>query len=514
MAMPAPPPGATYRSEARASPESDLGRRFLFGAAVVIAAAAVVAGIAGRGQVDPGRAEHIATVLDATSGLCAAGVFVLTRATWRQIGDRAAPWVGAGALLFAFAAASRVSAGLLVDPSASNGWLAATAAAGTALTPVLFAAGLLPPLLRGRPRLGPAAITGTALLGLAAATVVLRLAGNLDSAFTVAQLTRADSAKGVAVGLVVAVAWLGVAVAYCLRGFAQRRLYGWAGLMLFALTVSGLAGGAAKGSDGWAVGAAALAALGALLALAGSYLDLTRAYEDQTLQLSDSEIEAEAAEARERVRVAALRVQRHDLINAITAIDGAASTLEREFGRLSERDREALANVLGSGTARLRTLLGQDKAVDGHVSLAEAAARVADDPVWYRRLDVEVDAGLVAAGSQGETDEVVRQLVEYAHRRAPDSPVTVRGERDGAWVVLRVEDRGVTLPRDARRRLLHPESSRGPEPDGDRGLRVAARLMRAQSGDLWVEPRRGGGSSFGICLPALAVVDGETDAAS
>ncbi|HTJ77029.1 MAG TPA: HAMP domain-containing sensor histidine kinase [Acidimicrobiales bacterium] len=513
MSVPAtPPPSAAYRSAAPPSPPSDTARRFLFGAALVIAAGAVVAGFAGRGEVEPGRAAHMGTALDTISALCGAGVFVLTRATWRQIGDRAALWVGAGALLFAVAAGSRVGSVVLIGSSPSNRWLVAGGAAGTALTPLLLAAGLLPSLLR-RP-LAPAAVTAVAVTALIAAAVLMRTRPGLESAFTVTQLTRAASAPAVAAGLAVAAAWLALAVAYCLRGFAQRRLYGWAGLMLFALTVSGLIAGAARGPDGRAVGAAGLGALGALVAVAGSYLDLTRAYEDQTLELSDSEIEADAAEARLRVRVADLRAQRHDLINAITAIDGAASTLEREFNRLSERDRQTLARVLGSGTARLRTLLSQDKGFDGQVSLAEAAARVAEDPAWHRRLDVHVDAGLVAAGSQGETAEVVRQLVEYAHRRGPDTRVTVRGERDGEWVVLRVEDRGPTLSRDVRRRLLHPDNGRGPEADSDRGLRVAARLMRAQGGDVWVEPRPGGGSSFGICLPALTEVDGETGAAS
>ncbi|HEX2064520.1 MAG TPA: HAMP domain-containing sensor histidine kinase, partial [Acidimicrobiales bacterium] len=329
-------------------------------------------------------------------------------------------------------------------------------------------------------------------------------------ALTVVQLTEGDSPGGVAAGVVVTGAWLALATAYSLRGFRRRWLYGWAGLMLFALTLSGLAAGAADGRNGWALGAAVLEALGALLALVGCYLDLTRAYEDQTLQLSDSEIEAEAAEARERVRVAAQRTQRHDLINAITAIDGAAVILEREFDQLSDGDRASLARVLGSGTARLRKLLSQSPAGD-QVPLWQTAAAVADDAAWHHRPEVEVSEDLVGAGSPGETAEVLRQLVDYASRRAPAGAVTIRGERDGEWVVLRVEDRGPTMPRDQRRAVVDPDNRRAPDRDGALGLRVAARLMRGQGGDLWVEARPGGGSSFGICLPALTSTDGEAD---
>src|SRR4051794_6076261 len=223
---PTPPPSAAYRSAAP-PPPSNTGRRFLFGAALVIAAAAVVAGFAGRGEVAPGRAEHIGTALDTISALCGAAVFVLTRATWRQIGDRAALWVGAGALLFAVAAGSRVSNVVLIGSSPSNRWLAAGAAAAAALTPLFLAAGLLPSVLR-RP-LAPAVVTAVALTALVAAAMLMRTQPGLDSAFTPTQLTRAASVRAVAAGLAVAAAWLALAVAYCLRGFAQRRLYGWAG---------------------------------------------------------------------------------------------------------------------------------------------------------------------------------------------------------------------------------------------------------------------------------------------
>lgn len=508
MTSPAtPPPSAAYREPHAPSSESVLTRRFLVGGVIVLGVGAVVATLARQAVVDAGRTDDLRLVLAATSSLCGLAVFALSRATWRQLGDRAALWAGAGALAFGVGAFGRV-AEVFGDQAPLHGWLPELAAAGAAMTPVLFTAGLVPGLLRAR--VGPAATAAVAVVGVGLTAVLMWAVPGLDSALTVVQLTEGGSPGGVAGGAVVAGAWLALATAYTLRSFRRRWLYGWAGLMLFALTLSGLAAGAAVGRDGWALGAAVLEALGALLALVGCYLDLTRAYEDQTLQLSDSEIEAEAAEARERVRAAAQRSQRHDLINAITAIDGAAITLEREFDQLSERDRASLAHVLGSGTARLRKLLSHTSAGE-QVSLWQAAATVADDPAWPNRPNVEVAEDLVASGSAGETAEVVRQLVDYATRRAPTTPVTIRGEREGDWVVLRIEDRGPTMPREQRRAMFDPENRRDPDRDDTLGLRVAARLIRGQGGDLWVEARPGGGSSFGICLPAPTTTEGEAD---
>lgn len=508
MTAPAtPPPSAAFREPPAPSSESELSRRFLVGGVILLSVGAVVATLARRAVVDDGRTDDVRLVLAATSVLCGFAVFALSRATWRQLGDRAALWAGAGALAFGLGALGRV-AEVFGEGAPGHDWLPEVAAAGAAMTPVLFAAGLVPALLRAR--VGPAASVVVAVAGVGLTAALMRAVPGLESALTVAPLTEADSPAGVAGGALVAGAWLALATGYTLRGFRRRWLYGWAGLMLFALTLSGLAAGAAVGRDGWALGAAVLEALGALLAVAGCYLDLTRAYEDQTLQLSDSEIEAGAAETRERVRAAAQRSQRHDLINAITAIDGAAVILEREFDQLSDRDRASLAHVLGSGTSRLRKLLSQSTAGE-QVSLLQVATTVADDPAWSTRPTVEVAEDLFGRGSPGETAEVLRQLVDYATRRAAATPVTIRGERDGEWVVLRVEDRGQTMPREQRRAMFDPENRRFPDRDDALGLRVGARLIRGQGGDLWVEARPGGGSSFGICLPALTALGGEAD---
>jgi signal transduction histidine kinase len=281
-------------------------------------------------------------------------------------------------------------------------------------------------------------------------------------------------------------------------------MFTWPGLILLAVTIGGVAGGAARRGNSWGIGAAVLEAFGTLLALIGSYLELTGTFDDQTLRLLDSALEAETAVVRERLRVTVVGARRHDLVNAIMAIDGAAMILEREFDQLSATDRATLAQVVGSSTARLRALLAQESAMTARVSLAEAAAGVADDPALGITLEIDVSPDLVAEGSPGETSEALRQLVDCAAMRAGTGPVTLRGERDGGWVVLRVEDRGPTMPRELRRAITETDGRRESGREDARGVQVAARLMRGQGGDLWVEARPGGGTSFGICLPAAA----------
>jgi signal transduction histidine kinase len=365
----------------------------------------------------------------------------------------------------------------------------------------LFAAGLLVPATTRRVR--PLPLLGAAAVAVALVAVAFRASPGLQSSLSVAQLTGADGLADVAGGLLVTAVWVLIAAGYTVRGVGGWR-YTWAGLLLFALTLSGLVAGAARPGDPWSVGAPALEALGMLWAVVACHLQLDRLHDEQRDRLHDSELEAETAEVRERLRAATSRTRRHDLVNAITAIDGAAMILEREFDRLSASDREVLASVLGSGTERLRQLLGQEGLHDS-VSLADTAAMVAEEPGWHDRVELDLTPGLLATGSPEETAEALRQLMAYACNRAPTGPVTVRSERDGEWAVLRVEDRGPTMSRDERRTVTAADGRRPPGADGGLGLQVAARLMREQGGDLWVEARPGGGSSFGICLPAAAV---------
>lgn len=506
--MPAPPvpraAGEERHGARRPAPvDARVSRPLVAGATLVLAGAVLVTVFAAGHRVDTARADDTRRVLDTATALCGIAVFALCRATWRQIGDRAALWAGTAALVVAVAAAARphLVGALLGDRGPDDDLLTSVSTAATAVAPLLFAAGLVPAVLRFRVR--PAGLVAGALGLVATLAAVVSANPGVGPALTVTPLTRGEGVGPVAGGALVVGVWVVLATGYMVRGLRRRGLYTWGGPLLFALTLAGVAAGAAGPDNGWAVGAGVLGALGMVSAVIGCHSELSRTYEDQSLQLFDSALEAETAEVRERVRAADVSARRHDVINALTAIDGAAMILEREFERLSGSDREKLAKVVGSGTNRLRRLIGQESGADAsQVSLADTAAEVARDG-----LQVDVVPDLVGTGSPGETAEAMRQLLEYAHRRAPGRPLTVRGERDGDWVVLRVDDRGPTMPRQLRRTIAGNDRRPVPGEDDAMGLRVAAKLMRAQGGDLWVEPRPGGGTSFGICLPALVVGD-------
>ena len=495
---PRPPSGLPSSSE-----RSVLSRTFLVGASFVLVAAAALPGVAAAVDgMSAARARDLHDVLDTTSALAAIAVFALCRARWRLVDERAALWAGSASLLVGLAAAARhgVLGAFLPGAEAGDPLLLALGRAAMLVALGLFAVGLT--VWWEARDVRPFSVLAASSAATVALALLFRAFPDVGDAVTVSDLTSSAAGLTALREIVLAAVWVVLAVAYTVRGLRRRWLYTWGGLMLFALALGQLAG-ASEGSDGWAVAGSVLRAVGLLVAVGGCSVELAEAYEQQRLRMLDSELDAETAEVRQRLQDASLRRRRHDVLNAVTTIEGAALLLEREFEALSPADRAMLAKGLGSGAARLSNLLKADSGT-GVVLLADAAMGMAGDPEWSGRVEVDVPNDLVGVGSASETAEAVRQLLEYAGRRDPTAPVTIRGERDGDWVVLRVEDRGPPIARQERRALVEVDERLSAAGWNDSiGLHVAARLMRAQGGDLWVEPRPGGGSSFGICLPVV-----------
>ncbi len=110
---------------------------------------------------------------------------------------------------------------------------------------------------------------------------------------------------------------------------------------------------------------------------------------------------------------------------------------------------------------------------------------------------------LVAIGSVADTAQVLANLLANVLRYAPGSALDLRGEQDGEWITVRVEDRGPGIPPGERARLLlrGARGAAGSDVAGSGlGLYVAARLMRGQGGDLRIEDRPGGGTSVVLTL--------------
>jgi len=194
----------------------------------------------------------------------------------------------------------------------------------------------------------------------------------------------------------------------------------------------------------------------------------------------------------------------HEARSSFAAIEGATTNLARCDEDLPD-DYRALASAVSGEVRRLRRLVDpvtptvQTFGLGALLKPLVAAERARGTTVRYL-----IPGGLTAHGAPEAVADAVRTLLDNARRHAP-GPVTVRAGLERGDVVVRVEDRGPGVP--ARRRAVIFARGRRSGPGAGRGLGLwlAAEALRRSGGRVWVEDRPGGGSSFAVALPVVAV---------
>ena len=93
-------------------------------------------------------------------------------------------------------------------------------------------------------------------------------------------------------------------------------------------------------------------------------------------------------------------------------------------------------------------------------------------------------------------------LVQNANQILPrDGLIRISTTREGARLVLAVEDNGPGIPEDLRQEILEPFVSFRPGGIG-LGLAIVRSLLEAHGASIQVESKRGEGSVFWFELPA------------
>jgi signal transduction histidine kinase len=118
-------------------------------------------------------------------------------------------------------------------------------------------------------------------------------------------------------------------------------------------------------------------------------------------------------------------------------------------------------------------------------------------------LRVEAVPGLLAMASEAPLAQVLDYLLANAFRFGAGRPVTLRAEADEAGrMVASVIDQGPGLDEAAASSVFEPfQRPRGAlEPGLGVGLWVAAQLVAAMGGRLWVQSTPGHGAHFHVTL--------------
>jgi two-component system, sensor histidine kinase and response regulator len=226
----------------------------------------------------------------------------------------------------------------------------------------------------------------------------------------------------------------------------------------------------------------------------------------------------ERLQALDRLKNTLLHTLSHDLKAPLTAILGAASTLDRLGDELSAEERTALLRTLEARSkgmnALLADLLDLDRLDQGIIEprrfptdLADLAARIVGetrDLLGRRTVDVDA-AELTVAVDASKVERILENLLTNAARHTPPSAhvwVRVRPEPGGATIV--VEDDGPGVPDDVKTEIFeafHRGRAARDLPGSGIGLSLVARFAELHGGRAWVEDRLGGGASFHVSLP-------------
>jgi signal transduction histidine kinase len=123
------------------------------------------------------------------------------------------------------------------------------------------------------------------------------------------------------------------------------------------------------------------------------------------------------------------------------------------------------------------------------------------------RLELLEHETVIVSGLRAGVAHVLQNLVSNAIKYSPrDTCVSIGACRKGKFGRMQVMDRGPGIPDDEQARLFQRFSKISTEPtDGESstglGLALAKQQARAMGGNLWYEPREGGGSVFTLELP-------------
>jgi PAS domain S-box-containing protein len=207
----------------------------------------------------------------------------------------------------------------------------------------------------------------------------------------------------------------------------------------------------------------------------------------------------------------------HDLKGPLTAILGAASTLERLDTELRDEERANLLRTLQTRTmamnALLTDLLDLDRLDQGIVEPRRFPVDVGqlvcelvdhDEPLRDREVVVRADRVVVRLDRPKVERMIQNLLANAASHTPPSARVWVRVQAEEHGVLIVVDDDGPGVPDELKERVFQP-FHRGPAtsnvPGSGIGLSLVMRFAELHGGRAWVEDRPGGGASFRVYLP-------------
>ena len=240
----------------------------------------------------------------------------------------------------------------------------------------------------------------------------------------------------------------------------------------------------------------------------------------ERLRAQNATAKAEAARQSDELKSTLLDALAHEFKTPLTSIKAASTALLSNNAFKQDQQRELLS-IVDQEADRLSVLVTEAiqmaRIEAGRVILHRDNHAVADlvksvlsklgPAVEERNIEMHIAGSLLPVWVDGELIEVaLRQLIDNALKYSrPGSPVTVAADASDGRVIVSVADRGPGIPESEQTRIFEKfyraEGSRHQIPGAGLGLAIAREIIRAHSGDIWVESKPGEGAVFRFSLP-------------
>jgi signal transduction histidine kinase/CheY-like chemotaxis protein len=257
------------------------------------------------------------------------------------------------------------------------------------------------------------------------------------------------------------------------------------------------------------------------------YIGALRSYETRTLIVGIAvDLHTPIRAANEADQLAKQRVEAlglvaggiaHDFNNQLVAVLAEASAA-REDPTLGDSARdafrrvEAAANRMAQLTRQLLAYAGRGRIVTEVLDPDQLVSELREQLMRLVRADAQLDvslgAGVAVEADRSMLQQVIVNIVANASESLrAEGRITITTRVDDGWWALDVADTGVGMEPKTIERIFDPFFTTKPAHHG-LGLSAVSGIVRRLGGELNVESRPGGGSTFQIRLravPAIAV---------
>lgn len=232
-----------------------------------------------------------------------------------------------------------------------------------------------------------------------------------------------------------------------------------------------------------------------------------------------AELEQSAATRLRRVdllKTSFLSAVSHELRTPMTVIHGMAETLQRGRDRLTAEQRAPLEDALVRHTSQfvalLRDLLDVDRLLRGRVEnlptpleLVTSIRHQASSSSVADRVVFDLPEELHVWADPLQVERIVANLLDNAHKYAPDGEVVVQARRAGEdGFRLTVADEGPGIDGSDLERIFTPfyrSHHRAPQPGTGIGLALVSSFATLHGGRAWAELRTPRGLAVHVEVP-------------